>query len=165
MKKLLMAGLLALPLLAMGQQQASAAGGCYGLKGCFNIKICASGWLRPYCEPCCAPCQPCQPCGGCGPLGPAAGCGPCGPSCCGCPGPIPGPWYLYWPYDGVSQVAPAYANWTLESHFQTPAPTGYPYFPNPMVINGSQFAPGGPTHYAPAPVQPVGYYPGYWSGH
>jgi hypothetical protein len=54
-----------------------------------------------------------------------------------------GPWYLYWP---------------LEAHFQTPAPTGYPYWPSPMALPPG--SPGGP----PPGLQPVGYQQGpyYW---
>jgi hypothetical protein len=46
-----------------------------------------------------------------------------------------GPWYLYWP---------------LDAHFNVPAPTGYPFWPNPMSLPG--MAPAGPP--APAPVPP-----------
>ncbi len=58
--------------------------------------------------------------------------------------PQAGPWYLYWP---------------LEGHFVAPAPTGYPYWPNPQGL--PQVAFGGPTAppyapaYAPAYVPPV----------
>jgi len=55
-----------------------------------------------------------------------------------------GPWYLYWP---------------LEAHFQTPAPTGYPYWPSAMSLPPG--SPGGP----PPGLQPVGYQqqgPYYW---
>jgi hypothetical protein len=79
----------------------------------------------------------------------------------GCACAQAGPWYLYWP---------------LEAHFNLPAPTGYPFWPNPMALPG--MAPGGPA--APPPVMPpvptaeplkpaihpVGYYdyqpPSYW---
>src|SRR6516164_6509402 len=42
----------------------------------------------------------------------------CG-NCCGMP--TLGPWYQYWPYS---------------AHFATPAPTGYPFWPNPMSASG-----------------------------
>jgi hypothetical protein len=87
-----------------------------------------------------------------------------------------GPWYLYWP---------------MEAHFAVPAPTGYPYWPNPMTLptqggglglGGAVPAPAGPilsptpgtfTPPAPTPVppvkqstfQPAGYnVPSYWYG-
>jgi hypothetical protein len=138
MRKLLLAALLALPMSLLASEKASAGehtigfGGCF----CFRMKICTniSFW----------------PCGGCG-----ASC--YGGSCAygGCGGCVPGPWYLYWPYDGSSQVAGGYGcNWTLDQHFVTPAPTGYPYGPNPMVITaGAGCAPG-----------LAGGYPSYWYG-
>jgi hypothetical protein len=71
------------------------------------------------------------------------------------------PWYSYWPYDG---------------HFQTPAPTGYPYYPPAMSPVGYNYgapaanygamagygygAPAGygaPGGYAP-PTMQAGYY-------
>src|SRR5436309_11888148 len=144
MKKLLLAALLALPLSLLAGQKASAQC-CFGLKGAFNIKVCASGSLIPYCEkfPCCVPsCGPCcSPCGSCGPCGGYGG-GGYGGGCYGggCPGPIPGPWYVFWPYDGTSQRAPCMAGWTLDNHFQVAAPTGYPDRPNPQVITASPYA-------------------------
>jgi hypothetical protein len=69
------------------------------------------------------------------------GCGGCG-SCGGCGG-CNGPWYTYWP---------------LEAHFQTPAPTGYPYWPSPMVSSLGQQGAGA--------YQQVGFQaPSYWYGH
>jgi hypothetical protein len=151
MKKYLLATLVALPLAAVGQQQASAGGCCYSFSGSYHFKICASCNFKCCREPFC----PCSPCGN--------GC--CGDGCglFGCPPTVPGPWYQYWPYDGYSQVAPASpGGWSYEQHFQTPAPTGYPYWPNPMMA-GSGYNPPVqmPTY------QPVGYYPqapGYWYG-
>jgi hypothetical protein len=64
------------------------------------------------------------------------GCG----ECCGCPSL--GPWYLYWPHN---------------AHFQTPAPTGYPFWPQPMTVQpgfeGGHAGGGG------------GCCPSYWYGH
>ena len=60
-----------------------------------------------------------------------------------------GPWYLYWP---------------LEAHFQTPAPTGYPYWPSPMGLPPTGVP--GPGNFQPAAYQPSGYGappPYYWS--
>src|SRR5262245_39241751 len=48
-------------------------------------------------------------------------------------GSLAGPWYLYWP---------------LDAHFQTPAPTGYPFWPTPMGLP-FQAAPGGSYFDAP----------------
>lgn len=51
--------------------------------------------------------------------------------------PQAGPWYLYWP---------------LEAHFVAPAPTGYPYWPQPQGLpNISIGGPACPPGY-PAPV-------------
>jgi hypothetical protein len=168
MKKLLLAALLALPLSLLGGQKASAQC-CFGLKGAFNIKVCASGSLIPYCEkfPCCVPnCGPCGGCGSCGSCGGYGGGGCGGGYGCGCPGPIPGPWYAFWPYDGNSQIAPCMPGWSLDNHFQVAAPTGYPYWPNPMVMHASPYAYGGGYGggYGPGCVQPVGYSPGSWYG-
>lgn len=90
---------------------------------------------------------------------PGCGCGPCGDNCGCCNGggcgPFCGPWYQYFPY---------------ESHFQTPAPTGYPFWPGPMgqfaYPNMGRPAPAA-APVAPASYQPVGYYPqypNYWYG-
>ena len=60
-----------------------------------------------------------------------------------------GPWYLYWP---------------MEAHFQTPAPTGYPYYPSSMTLPPTGVA--GPGNFQPAAYQPSGYGappPYYWS--
>jgi hypothetical protein len=58
---------------------------------------------------------------------------------CGCHFPTLGPWYQYWPY---------------AAHFQTPAPTGYGYWPSPMSAGAAgDFSSGG------------GHYPHYWTGH
>jgi hypothetical protein len=78
-----------------------------------------------------------------------------------------GPWYLYWPQ---------------EAYFVVPAPTGYPYWPSPMVLpnmalGGPQGVPPPPPGAVPAPpavvpavpqlpapaVKPVSYpAPAYW---
>ena len=73
-----------------------------------------------------------------------------------------GPWYSYWP---------------LEAHFQTPAPTGYPYWPSPMGMGGMQpQLPAYGHHHGGAPQampmlpgmhQQMGYFqqaPSYWYG-
>ena len=66
--------------------------------------------------------------------------------------PQAGPWYLYWP---------------LEGHFVAPAPTGYPYWPNPQGLPPTVFggpvvpAPHGPAYAPPVPtaVPPAGVVP------
>ncbi|HEY7153186.1 MAG TPA: hypothetical protein VH575_04420 [Gemmataceae bacterium] len=58
----------------------------------------------------------------------------------GGPGPAypqAGPWYLYWP---------------IEAHPVPPAPTGYPYWPNPMGLPTTSF--GGPSSPPGTPVAP-----------
>ncbi len=107
MKNFILAALLALPLSILAPQRASADGGCGAC--CFStppvgltfgFRFQLKGGLMLKGPPPCGSC-----CGGC--------CSPCGG--CGCGGGCAGPWYTYWPTD---------------SHFQTPAPTGYPYWPS-----------------------------------
>jgi len=162
MRKFILAALLALPLTAATNQQASA-GCCATPTFCFNMGFKWKAWA------CCSCC--CDDCHGCGHK-----------KCCGGGGGGGAPWYAYWPYDG---------------HFQTPAPTGYPYWPAPMTAGGYHAAanysgpgPQGyanhgmppmaqpmpyatqqmvqPMPYAPPAVQPVSYYPqqapSYWYG-
>jgi len=159
MKKLMWAALLALPLLAVGRNQAVAAGACYDLQGCFRVKICAAGALKLCHEPFC-----CTPggsgggyCGGGG--GGDGGGGYCG-GCPGqdCSGNVPGPWYTYWPSGGQPYMTSNYATpgWTYESNFQLPAPI-YPYWP--QGAGQTQQAP-----YSAPGFQPAGYYPSYWYG-
>jgi hypothetical protein len=108
MRRFVLAGLLALPLLAFVQQTVQASGCCCSCCN-FGTNITIQKWFRPGCG--CGPCD-CNCCGGgngCG--SPCGGCGTC--NC--------GPWYLYWP---------------MEAHFQAPAPTGYPYWPGPMAASG-----------------------------
>jgi hypothetical protein len=82
----------------------------------------------------------------------------------GGPNMVPaGPWYTYYPY---------------QAHFQTPAPTGYPYWPGPQTSGPSPMFGGnyyqnpnmnmnqGFSNYPVAPVQPCSYQaPSYWYGH
>jgi hypothetical protein len=70
--------------------------------------------------------------GGCGPGGYGGGGGGGG----GAPAQA-GPWYLYWP---------------MEAHFNTPAPTGYPYWPGPQTMPQSgatpaSYTPGAPSYW------------------
>lgn len=156
MRTLLVASLLALPVLAAGAPRATAGNGCYNLAGSFHIKICATGKLNCWKEPF-------SSCGGGG--GSHGGCG-------GCYDPsglqAPGPWYLYWPYGGAGQPmagAPAYGGaWDYSMHFNAPAPMGSPYFAAPLTLPPGFGAGSGGG--APAPAyQPVSYYPQYWYGH
>jgi hypothetical protein len=111
MKKFILAALMALPLSILAQQRASADGCacCFstppvGLTIGFRFKFSGGLLLK-------GPPQ----CGGCG-IGCCSNCGPCG-GCGGCGGGCAAPWYTYWPQD---------------AHFQSPAPTGYPYWPSGM---------------------------------
>ena len=172
MRKFLLAGLLALPFLAL--QPGKTFAGCCG-SGCgstptwnfgFGMRIGFHHWC--FCEK--APINPCmpgkchkqkscapQPCGG---FNPNMG-GHCGdPSCSYGAG---APWYMAWPYT---------------AHFQSPAPTGYPFWPAPQRMGPGMGGMGGcygqayPGYGYPgidANVQPVGYYPqaqvpSYWYG-
>jgi hypothetical protein len=63
-----------------------------------------------------------------------------------------------YPPGGGVQLGPWYNYWPLEAHFITPAPTGYPYWPQPQTL------PPNPVLPPPAPdpkpeVKPVGYSP------
>jgi hypothetical protein len=111
MKKLYLAALLAVPLLA----STARADGCI-----FPIRVegrCNWDFRMTF--------------GGCGP----GGCAQLGP------------WYHYWP---------------LDAHFITPAPTGYPYWPQPQSLPPNPVLP--PPQPDPKPgagpdVKPVGYAP------
>jgi len=64
-------------------------------------------------------------------------------------GGVLGPWYNYWP---------------LEAHFITPAPTGYPYWPQPQALPPNPVLP--PPQPNPKPgaapdVKPASYSPYY----
>jgi len=134
MRKFILAALVALPLSIPAPQRASADDHacCFstppiGLTVGFRFKL--SGGLLIKGPPCCSGCS--LGCGGCGPCG---GCGGCGRGSCG----PAAPWYAYWPQD---------------AHFQTPAPTGYPYWPSPM----SPMMGGHASSYAPPPAMAYGY--------
>ncbi len=127
MKKLVLAALAALPLMAV-----SARAQCFGAGGgSFRVGVnLGVNWSY-----------------GCGP-------GACCPGGGGCPGAVGqlGPWYQYWP---------------MEAHFQTPAPTGYPYWPAPLTLPpGAAYGEPAPANFLPASLQPSGYGappPSYWS--
>ena len=171
MKRLMWAGLLAVPFLAIGPQRASAHlgagcnGTCLNLQGCFRLKLCASGFLKAWHEPfgpcCTAPCGG-PPAGGCatGACGAPGGYGYAMGNCPGqdCSGQVPGPWYVYWPYTNpyVMTAPQEYPGWVYDMHFQTPAPI-FPFW-SPVAYPGGGTAAGG------AGLQPVSYYPSYWYG-
>ncbi len=71
------------------------------------------------------------------------------------------------PGGAVSQLGPWYQYWPMEAHFQTPAPTGYPYWPAPMTLPPNAGVGGpAPANFMPASFQPSGYGappPYYWS--
>ncbi len=74
----------------------------------------------------------------------------------------------YYPGGGaVSQLGPWYQYWPMEAHFQTPAPTGYPYWPAPLTLPPNAGVGGpAPANFMPASLQPSGYGappPSYWS--
>jgi hypothetical protein len=140
MRKLLLAACLAAPWLVVQPQKAKAQ--C-------NCDICdLARWLRNhYCN--CWAARHGYPVGahgcGCG----AGGHGGCGCGChlglpCGllnpfgCDSYVPGPWYLYFPYDGQTEVMAGYGRnwpggWNYEMHFQVAAPVG-DWFPNMTPI-------------------------------
>jgi hypothetical protein len=174
MRKYILAAVLALPLTALGQQQAWAGGGGDCCTPLYRVGISIGLVFRGWCGCDYSCCKQKVGCGHCG-----SGGGGGGGGCCTFPGGAP--WYGYWPYP---------------AHFQTPAPTGYPYWPAPMtysgygaaptVGDGSQTAmnmPAGIDHYPnpmagmpvngnfggyspqAAAIQAAGYYPqapGYW---
>jgi hypothetical protein len=136
MKKILAALVLSLALPAAtcrADDCCFSFGHCGTLSYGFRVKICGCLKWMPCSGPCCGGCNSGCSFGGCG-----SGCGGYG----GGGGMVTGPWYSYWP---------------LEAHFQVPAPTGYQYWPSPMV---STMATGA--------YQTAGYFgptPSYWYGH
>jgi hypothetical protein len=115
MKKFLLAAIFALPLTALAGQRASAGDCCTPMYRIgFSVGIVYRGWCG--CDYSC--CKAPHNTGSCGNK-----CGGCGS---GCSFPGGGPWYGYWPYP---------------AHFQSPAPTGYPYWPAPMTYGGYAQAP------------------------
>ena len=161
MKKLVVAAFLAVPLLAMSQQKAAAQ--CTDLPQWLRYKFCS-------CLSCACGHGACGhgACGigGCGPGGCGAGgygagycgscyrtwahggcgCLPCGLcSLAGCNTKVPGPWYLYWPYDGqrltLNGYGPAWpGGWNYEWHWQTASPWGWP--PPAVAFPAAAMAPG-----------------------
>src|SRR5438132_14223340 len=172
MKKLIVAAFLAVPLLAISQQKAAAQctdlpqwlrykfcnclsctlghGGCghgghCGVGGC-GLGSCgpggcgaggygAAGYGAGYCNSCYRTwahgCGCCLPCGLC--------------SIFGCDTKVPGPWYLYWPYDGQRMTLNGYGpawpgGWNYEWHFQVATPWGAP--PTPVAFPAPSMAPG-----------------------
>lgn len=146
MKKLALAAMLAVTPLLFAQKANAWGGGCGdGCSGGFTLggSISVNGFCK------------CWHGGGCGnQFGPMCGGGGCGGAYGGGYGGSGGlaPWYSYYPYD---------------AYFQTPAPTGYPYWPAPMtpypaagVTADTGSYPYGGT-YMPVAAQ----VPSYWYGH
>jgi hypothetical protein len=167
MRKILLAAAVALPFAFLGVNKASAW--CCSPpppvhKFGISIGICWKTWAGLDCGP--GGCHQPPSCCGCSPIGCGYGPVPMGGGGMGMGGmgsvggmnmtPV-GPWYTYYPY---------------QAHFQTPAPTGYPYWPGPQTSGPSPLFGGnyqnpnnqGFSNY-PA-VQPCGYYqaPSYWYG-
>jgi hypothetical protein len=118
MRKFILAAVVALPLAALGQERAMAGGGGDCCTPLYRIGLSVGLVFRGWCGcdySCCK--QSIGHCHG----------GKCGGGGCSFPGG--GPWYGAWPYP---------------AHFQTPAPTGYPYWPAPM------------TYHAAAPTPDIG---------
>lgn len=148
MKRFALAGMLALaPLVAAPKANAwwGGGGGCgNGCSGGFTIggSISLSGFCKGWHS------------GGCG--------SNFGPMCCGDGGGGYGsggygggglaPWYAYYPYD---------------AYFQTPAPTGYPYWPAPMTPYPSPATSAnvGSYPYSGTFVPTAAQVPSYWYGH
>jgi hypothetical protein len=153
MKKLVLAAFLAVPALAISQQKAAAQ--CTDLPQWLRYKFCTclnEKWGHGGHGCGIGGCGP----GGCGPGGcgnggcyRAGGCG-CGCGCglcgvLGCNTKVPGPWYLYWPYDGqrltLNGYGPAWpGGWNYEWHFQTASPWGWP--PPAVAFPAPPMAPG-----------------------
>ena len=156
MKKLVLAAFLAVPVMAVSQQKASAQ--CTDLPQWLRYKFCS-------CLHCACGHGGACGIGGCGPGGCGAGgygCGAggcyrtyghCGCGCLpcglcgllGCDTKAPGPWYLYWPYDGqrltLNGYGPAWpGGWNYEWHFQVATPWGAP--PPPVAFPAPSMAPG-----------------------
>lgn len=174
MRKFILAGLLALPLLVLNPARLLASGCCNGcyqsptLNFGFGMRIGFHKWC--FCEkPTINPCLPGKPhkhkhhgcqAPGCPTGGYGCGYGGGDPSCAWGAG---APWYLFWPMD---------------AHFRMPAPTGYPYWPAPQTTPPGfsscygyhlpAFNHYGLTYPLDAnAVQPAGYYPQvptYWYG-
>ncbi len=150
MKKLSIAGLLALLPLAMPAPAQA-----------FTWRICMGGTCNFWCNASCSCCDSgCAPsCGGCG-----WGCGGSGG------GAQVGPWYQYFPYEAHFQSAApiAYPYWPTQTLPPQDAaayqyqPAQYPFAVPPQAGQMRQ------ASYQSPFVQPVGYYynqaPSYWYG-
>lgn len=169
MKKFILAAGLAMPLFALSQQKATAGNECFDLPRWLRYRLCTclhdkqvalfgdrlggggcanghcgnggwgnGGWGS----------------GSCGMCDRAGGC--CGCNLFGCNSRVPGPWYLYWPYNGYTQEIAGYGPawptaWNYEMHFRTASPWGMP-----VVSNGfGTWAFPGPPPAVPPPPPPV----------
>lgn len=164
MKKLMLAASFAVPLFAFSQQKATAGNECLDLPRWLRYKLCTclhdksaagyghlsggGGCANGHCGyGGCAN-------GGCGngSCGRAGGC--CGCNLFGCSSRVPGPWYLYWPYNGQTQEIAGYGpawpgGWNYEMHFQTASPWG---MPTQVTGIGAVVAYPGPPPMPPIPA-------------
>jgi hypothetical protein len=168
MKRFILAAGLAMPLLAFSQQPASAEG--LDLARWLRYRLCLCLHDQKAADGHClgGACAGGNCAGGhCG--GNGWGYGGCGNGACnkpgcgccmcgifGCDQRVPGPWYLYWPYDGRTQQIEGYgfawpAPWNYEMHFQYPSPWG---------TNAGFVAPASAVAFAPVPPGPMASPPG-----
>jgi len=166
MKKLMLAALFAAPLFAFSQQKATAGNECLDLPRWVRYRLCTclhdnwgsgaghlgagGGCLKGGCaHGGCAN-------GGCGNGGGNRAGGCCGCALFGCDSRRPGPWYLYWPYNGQTQEIAGYGpawpgGWNYEMHFQTASPWG---MPTQVTEYGAVVAYPGPPPMPPIPQTP-----------
>jgi hypothetical protein len=146
MRKFILAAFLTAPLLTFAQQEARAECDQCDLARWLHNRFCTC-WSHRFgheghvCT-----------CGHCGHHGCGCGFGLCGVvGMFGCSSEVPGPWYLYYPFNGQTQeiagVGPVWqGGWNYEYHWRYPAPAG-DWFPNLAPI-----APAPPGYAAVAPV-------------
>ena len=129
MKKFILSALVAATVLIVQRPKARAECDCWDLARWLRNHYCACWQHHHGRGPGCGP--------GCSGHGGHCGCG-CGchfPFGCGllnpfgCDPGVPGPWYLYFPYNGQTQeiagMGPVWqGGWNYEMHFRDPAPVG-----------------------------------------
>jgi hypothetical protein len=160
MKKLILAAFLAAPLLVLQPHKARAECDCWDLAKWLRNHFCAC-WSQHYGHGLAHGCGG-NGCGNCGHHGCGCGCG-CGIlGMFGCSSEVPGPWYLYFPYNGQTQEIAGYGpawpgGWNYEYHFRVPAPAG-DWFPDMAPIApappGYAFAAPADLNLAPVPPPP-----------
>ena len=159
MKRFILAAVLAVPILALTQTKAKAQ--CSDLPAWVRYKVCtclncglhgghgcgAGGCAGGACGAgggACGAGGCYRPRGGCGGCCCGHGCGLCS-LIVGCNTNVPGPWYLYWPYNGATQEIAGFNSvwpngWDYEWHWRTPSPWGAPAaavaYPGPPLAPG-----------------------------